>query len=891
MTTPDADTPAYPVPADAGRRMADPAPEGGGVELFPVNFTSYQHDLLPDLDTETHVRAIAGLLAPYGVRTTEWAEPAEKRNREGVEERLVSWADGSSSPGGNTVLYWVGHGSARHLAHHQTRSPITYGVTPRDIAEAIGIRQRQPANDGNWAIVVLDACFSKSFARAVHSELFADPDEAVRYLLLSTAAEGYTELGAFTQALDQALHTTFPTQRTIGLSALGRALASRLGGFVDDLTIDDNRDQLVRLTPTAAAAVSAPLDELAELQAVIDQLPVDEQRHFLPKASGAELGELAWYFHGRTIQRDEILHWLHTATSGALIVTGPAGAGKSALLGHILLHTNSSLRDLLIRGRHLTALLPGIPCPDEPFDLTVHLTSLTLARVLHLVAKAAGLTDVAEAAADGRNPADLTSRLLTELRDRQKPLTLLFDALDEAEQPLVIADQLLRPLAALPTVRLIVGTRRSTHEGPDQPAPDDTDLLDALRPRPSASYGPATGGPPDVEVSRDPEAIAEYLRAKLHAAKNQGTLHADDSLITEAVRRLVTDQRQDGTEPQQFLYARLAAHELLNNPALLADPTPLVGRTHRELFTRALERLHNVNPRYTPLLRALGLAQGRGMPDQDGIWACVADALALGPAQTRDSIPGLLRDAAPYLALDHEHGQSVYRLAHRTFTEHFTTGPDTPYEHAAITTALARHTRHTLQHQGAPGATPTLQAEDVSPYTHHHLAAHARLGHTAAALHALADHPDVLDTLSLTSITTNALHHDLDPNALPPAIAGTVLFQHHARDTNPDHGPRDATAWRRWWRRLGATYIQGTPPPFESHPHNSAPWPPAIVSGSVRRRQLHLQLSGHRGAVSAVAVFTAPDGTPPPRHRRRRRESADLEPRHRHPGRRTPYRP
>ncbi|WP_097257042.1 hypothetical protein [Streptomyces sp. Ag109_G2-15] len=254
MTTPDADTPSYPVPVDAGRRMVDPAHDGGGVELFPVNFTSYQHDLLPDLDTETHVRAIADLLAPT-----------------------------ASSPGGNTVLYWVGHGSARHLAHHQTRSPITCGVTPRDIAEAIGIRQRHPANDGSWAVVVLDAGFSKNFARAVHSELFAHPDEAVRYLLLSTAAEGYTELGAFTQALDQALHTTFPIQRAIGLSALGRALASRLGGFVDDLTIDDNRDQLVRLIPTAAAAVSAPLDELAELQSVIDQLPVDEQRHFLPK--------------------------------------------------------------------------------------------------------------------------------------------------------------------------------------------------------------------------------------------------------------------------------------------------------------------------------------------------------------------------------------------------------------------------------------------------------------------------------------------------------------------------------------------------------------------------------------------------------------------------------
>ncbi|GAA2815562.1 hypothetical protein GCM10010441_45240 [Kitasatospora paracochleata] len=843
---------------------------GSGIELFPINFTAYRHH--DDLDTEQHVRAIADLLAPYGVRTTEWLVSAEERNRQRVEERLASWAGGSVSPADGTVLYWVGHGTARHLAHHQTPAPITHGVTPYDIAQAVGDRQGHPGNEDSWAIVILDACFSKSFAREVHKELFTHYGAAARYLLLSTAAEGFTELGAFTEALHRALHATFPTQRFIGLSTLGRALASRLRGFVDDLTIDDDRDQLVRLTPAAATAVSAPLDQIAEIQAVIDQLPADEiqavidqlpadeQRHFVPKASGAELGELAWYFHGRTIQRDEILHWLNTATSGVLVVTGPAGAGKSALLGHVLLHTNTRLRDVLIRHGHFTALPPGIPCPEDPFDLTVHLAGLSLARVLYLVADAAGLTGLAQAATRGQHFADVIAQLLAALRDRQEPLTLLFDALDEAEQPLLVADQLLRPLAALSGVRLIVGTRRSTREGPDQPTSADSDLLDALRPSLSTLHGPATGRLPDVEVTRDPEAIASYLRAKLDAAKERGALVADDTLIAEAVRRLVTDQRQNGAEPQQFLYARLAAHELLNDPALLADPTLLVGRTHRELFTRALERLHRTNPHYTPLLRALGLAQGRGLPDQDDIWATAADALAPDSAPTRDSIPGLLRDAAPYLALDHESGQSVYRLAHRTFTEHFTTAPDTDQAHAAITTALARHTRHTLRRQSERDA--ASEPPDVSPYTCHHLAAHARLGHTAGGMTALANHLDVLDTLDLTSITTNVLHHGLNPNVLPPAIAGTVLFQHHARETAPGQERYAATTWRRWWRRLGTTYIQSTPPPTEPHAHYSGQWIPTLVSGALGRRQLHLQLTGHSGSVNAVAVFTAPDGTP-----------------------------
>ncbi|GGR03663.1 hypothetical protein [Kitasatospora griseola] len=857
MSTPAAagDTP----PADTGHDTAGASPEGGGIELFPINFTSYQHDLLPDLDTETHVRAITDLLAPYGVRTTPWAVSPDERNRQAVEERLGAWKQ-PAAPGGNTVLYWVGHGSADHLAHHRTPAPIDDGVTPQEIARAIGSRQLHPGNADSWAIVILDACFSKSFARAVHKELFTHYDDAARYLLLSTAAKGYAELGAFAEALGRALHTTFPTQRAIGLSALGRALAGRLSGFVDDLTIDDDRDQLVRLVPTAAASVSAPLDQLAELQAVIDQLPVDEQRHFIPKASGAELGELAWYFHGRTLQRDRILRWLTTATSGALVVTGPAGAGKSALLGHILLHTNNRLRDILIRHGHLQRLPAGTPCPDDPFDLTAHLAGLTPARTLYLVARAAGLTDLADLAADGQPPADLTSRLLAALRARQEPLTLLFDALDEAEQPLVIADQILRPLAALPTVRLIIGTRRSTREGPDQPAPDDTDLLDTLRPRPAEADGGQVVDLQCVEVAQDPEALAGYLRAKLHSAKRRRALDAEDDHIEEAVQRLVVDHSHNGAEPQQFLYARLAAHELLNDPELLADPSPLVGRTHRQLFARALERLHRTNPNYTSLLKALGLAQGRGMPDQDGIWATAANALASVPAQTRASISGLLEDAAPYLALDQEHEQSVYRLAHRTFTEHFATAPDTGQAHAAITTALACHTRESLQQLGAPGATSL--PSDISPYIRRHLATHARLGHTAAALNVLADHPDVLDNLDLTSITTNALRHGIASNALPPAIAGTVLLQHHARDTNPDHWPGTVTAWRRWWRRLGTTYIQGTPPPSEPHTHNNAPWPPSLTAGTARARQLHLQLTGHTTEVWSIAAFTAPDGTP-----------------------------
>ncbi|MER5598792.1 hypothetical protein [Streptomyces sp. NPDC002265] len=93
---------------------------------------------------------------------------------------------------------------------------------------------------------------------------------------------------------------------------------------------------------------------------------------------------------------------------------------------------------------------------------------------------------------------------------------------------------------------------------------------------------------------------------------------------------------------------------------------------------------------FRPLLHALALAQGRGLPVRDGIWSTIAAASAPQETAIIDrAISDLTAEATPYLMLDTEAEQTVYRLAHRPFTEHFAQfGQEHERLHQVITAAL-----------------------------------------------------------------------------------------------------------------------------------------------------------------------------------------------------------
>jgi hypothetical protein len=515
--------------------------------------------------------------------------------------------------------------------------------------------------------VIIETCWSSRFVDKVNALLAEGLGDADGLMLIGVSGDGAAALGRFRAALRPCLQENFRSNQSIELWRLAAELDRRLtGGLVIGRRL--GRSTLRRATAPIASSVSVPLDVLRQLEEVINQLGKDERRHFLAKAQAAEEGEITWFFQGRMRETGIISRWLRDTSSGILVVTGAAGSGKSALLGQVLVHSLPDLREILIREGLVEAIPPSEAPQEKSFDGVVHLAGLSLPNFIARVAAVVGLGEPPSLSSGGR-VVDLASDvawLVSTVAAQANRLTLLVDAMDEAEDPLTLASTVLRPLSRLPNVRLIIGTRASTRESPDFSAHADADLLVALGIDRDATDRV-------VVVERDDEAVASYVAKRLSVARSQDpALRAlTDDVLFRAAHKVAGQHRH-------FLFARLAVYELIARPDLLNPSTleslnALLDGDHRDLFRTAVERLSLQRPQFKPLLEALALGRGRGVPIRDGIWTTMANSLrGIGEEIILDhDISDLLSHAQPYIAIDEHERATVYRLAHRTFVEYF----------------------------------------------------------------------------------------------------------------------------------------------------------------------------------------------------------------------------
>jgi len=726
------------------------------------------------------------------------------------------------------VIYWAGHGESTSVEHwllsSDSANPASDvdGIQTAELAKYLGeqYRRRERAGVGDedpWTVVVLDCCGAGLGVRRLAASLNAAELPRV-WALLGTHRDEQAYTDRFAGALDDAIDSFAETDTDIPVIVLLAEVAERLGSAVELDTRNFAFAPRLVNPRYLGAGVTMSLDVRDELRRVFSELDDALRTHFVPKAQGAELGELAWYFTGRRAETRRIVGWLRDAPGGMLVVTGAAGSGKSALLGHVVAMSDSRLVAALRRAGQLGEIAGDQRAPDATFDAVVHLSALSLA------------DSVAQLAAallpqhDARSAAQLLTALSTAASPRDAVTaarTVLVDALDEARDPLAIARELLAPLARVPGVRVIVGTRRSLRERLDGPRPEDRELLDALDADESAT----------LALQRDVGAVAAYAAARLR--RSERSPYATRAQLADALADVIASY------DQPFLFARLAVAELLQRDPIRPGPQleRLLSGGHRGLFSVACERLAAESPTTPLLLRALAFGLGRGvprhaLPGRASVWATVAEALADSPQRIGGAqIDSALSDAAAYIALDGEDGQSTYRLAHQTFAEHFGAAADDEHAqraHAAITTRLLVQS---AQHGW----------RDAHPYVSARLAEHAARGERLDELLADSDALDHLDQHRLAGELTRVHLRGTDS---PPAAAA-IIQRRDELAALPAHARAPARALAQL--QLAA--------PAPDPPARSLLWP----RWSTSTAPAHITLRGHTSWVSAVA-FGVLDG-------------------------------
>ena len=421
--------------------------------------------------------------------------------------------------------------------------------------------------------------------------------------------------------------------------------------------------------------------------------------HWRPRARGVyEDTTPGWYFTGRTVLLRELTSWLEHGLPGRAvrIVTGPAGAGKSALLAWLCAVSDPQLR-AEITSASPQALADTAVVPAEGrvtaaiwargLDTNGAAESLAVALALP-VPPGATVDDVLAAVAD-LDPAE---------RDE---LVVVVDALDEAKTPRQIARRLLLPLVRDLEIKLLTGTRPGRDDG----------LLAAFGDR-AIIYRL------DAPEWFDRHDLADYaaacLRADFDLALSSG--YRTNLRACGQVAGAIAD-----VAGSNFLIAGLAARARAEEPVIDVNVSGWQQRQRfpaevGEAFGDYLSRFGDDEPRARDLLRALAYAEGAGLA-ADKLWARMASALAPPRRYGNNDLAWLLDSAAGYLIeSSDELGQPVYRLFHQALTDYLRPEERETQRQRTLIEVLRRE---------VPLGPAGLDWAHASVYIREHLATHA----------------------------------------------------------------------------------------------------------------------------------------------------------------------
>ncbi|MEV7285283.1 WD40 repeat domain-containing protein [Streptomyces sp. NPDC093252] len=743
-----------------------------------------------------------------------------------LTRRLRAWPGGGS----RLVLYWTGHGCV-DAGEHFLIAADSPGARLDDLSavSATALARFLAHRDVQEVLILLDCCASGVAASRVAAEICrvldhtSAPGPERRFAVIASA-RGYdsAEDGLFAQTLEQVVRHGPADRRWTEHDETIRS--DELAGALARVLSDRDGATAFRALGAPVPALRNPLhpsatvpDEDVETKQLRRQRAADVDQHLVLSARGIEVGETGWYFCGRERLLRRIIGWLEHADRGLFAVTGSPGTGKSALLGRIATLSVPALRAVAEEEGALNDTPNSALPPLGSVDLALSCRNKTLDDCLRAVAVALDLPS-------GDGGWLTASQVVRQVGERGRRVAIVVDGLDEAKaaEAVPIAADLLRPLARLPGIRVLVGTRphratggtaATTHTGPllQALAPDETAVLD------------------DEPGTRDD--LTAYARRRLLGAEHS-PLRGREALARDWARRIA--DASDGI----FLYARVATRAVLGALARSGAPDgrPDLDRLLLGSMTAVLDEEFGRSPepeRLRDLLRPLAWAEGAGLPRRD-LWPVLAGALSGRAVHYGDEdIAWVLEHAGFHIVESGESGQTVYRLYHQTLIDHFR--GTSPWDaHARITRALL---------SVLPGRGPAAW-RSAPPYLCRHLPAHA----LAAGLL-----PEVMRDLgfliSADPTRTAAAVRALDVRFTLP-VARLYLRAAHRL---PALSPRE----RLRALLMSATFDEPTLTPwFRGH----ATVHVALEAASTAPDDFSVVLHGHSGPVLALTVLDAGGG-------------------------------
>ncbi len=486
-------------------RPTDSTPGTAGTFLAVV-YDSYQDPAFRPLPGAVEqVKELARELAPFGYRPTV----LENLGQGGLINGLDRWSDHWSAEGahGPAVVAWSGHAeidNARdlQLITHATRQGLgnkdRFYSPERLASQALTSRADQ-------ILILLDTCHSGAGALAAVDQALSAwgdrtlPEPRTAWIGVLAACQSHEKAaGARGLLLESVLGLLRDGPRRSAGTAEGRyrhAWSMRNEGITGEtlaLAVMEDLADSGQVPVRASAGRPAPIFRNPLWRRHSGEALVE---HLVLAARGIDPTEEGWFFTGRHRALREITDWLRTGAAGMLLLTGSAGAGKSAVAGRIAALSDPVERAALMAHAPLT---DADPDPGEgSVDAALHLRGMAAQDLAAALAHRLGLSEP-------KTPAHLIAALEELDGTGGRRHVLVLDGLDEASpgQAGPIAEQLLVPLSRLCTVLL------ASRDRPFQPHVQPGETLDAALTRTAG----ATVHTLDLDEERDTAAdITAYV--------------------------------------------------------------------------------------------------------------------------------------------------------------------------------------------------------------------------------------------------------------------------------------------------------------------------------------------------------------------------------------------